>query len=86
MFKYKPGIGVSYVRQGSIYFASRSYREQPKKVRRKIDALCRTCAGEHWQALFEFVTTDDTATAICMRHFIGKTTLWRIVKKYYESY
>ncbi len=85
-FRFKPGICVPYERQGVVYFTSRTYRDQPERVKRKIEGLCRTCAGEYWRALFEFVTTDESATKICMEHYIGRATLFRAVKKYYESF
>ena len=42
--------------------------------------------GEYYQALFEFVTTDASATALAMRHHMDKTTLYRKVRKYYENF
>ena len=39
-----------------------------------------------YQALFEFVTTDATATAVCMKHCLSKSTLHRMVRRYYEDF
>ena len=58
MFRYKKSVPVSYERQGYIYFASRLYRELTEEQQRKLLNLCLQCGGEHYQALFEFVTTD----------------------------
>ena len=38
------------------------------------------------QGLFEFVTTDAGATAVCMKHFLSRSTLERAVRRYYESF
>ena len=86
MFRFKRGVKVSYTRQGYIYFASRRYRELPEEERKRIRALCEEHGGEHCAALFEFVTTDATATAVTMKYFISRATLYRVVRKYYEGF
>lgn len=86
MFRYKTGIGVSYNRQGYIYFASRMYRELPEGKRRKLEALCRRCGGESWQALLAFVTSDAGADAVCDRHYLSRSTLHRMVRRYYREF
>lgn len=86
MFRYKKSVPVSYERQGYIYFASRLYRELTEEQQRKLLNLCLQCGGEHYQALFEFVTTDTKATALSMKHFLSKKTLYRAVRKYYENF
>ena len=70
-------------------FSEVFFLDLPEKAERQeaIWRLCRAAGGEHAEALFEFVTTQDTATAICQRHFIAsRTSLYRVVKKFYESW
>ena len=55
-------------------------------AQQKILNLCLEPGGEYYQALFEFVTTDASATALAMRHHMDKTTLYRKVRKYYENF
>ena len=86
MFKYKPGISVSYARQGYIYFKSLSYNTLSRSEREAIDELCLRVGGEHREALFTFVTTDTSATKICMENYLSKATLYRLVKRYYEEF
>lgn len=86
MFRFKSGVNVDYNRQGYIYFASLQYKALPPEDQKKILNLCLECGGEYYRALFEFVTTDTTATAIALKHYISKQTLYRAVKKYYESF
>lgn len=87
MFRYKRGIDVSYEKQGYIHFCCRRFPELTAERQEAIWRLCRAAGGEHAEALFEFVTTQDTATAICQRHFIAsRTSLYRVVKKFYESW
>ena len=75
MFRYKKSIPVSYERQGYIYFTSLLYRELPEGAQRKILNLCLEAGGEYYQALFEFVTTDAGAQAVCLRHHLSPSTL-----------
>lgn len=87
MFRYKRGINVPYEMQGYIHFCCRRFYDLPTQRQDAIWDLCRKAGGEHTDALFEFVTTQDTATAICQRHFIAsRTSLYRVVKRFYESW
>ena len=86
MFRYKRGVNVDYDRQGYIYFLSRRFNELSPAGQEKIRTLCRLYGGDHSGALFEFVTTDATATAIALTHYISKETLYRAVKRYYENF
>lgn len=86
MFRFKSGIRADYNRQGYIYFLSRRYKDLPPEDQSKIKNLCRECGGEHHRALFEFVTTDTTATALSLKYYISRATLYRAVQKYYEGF
>lgn len=86
MFRYKKALGVSYERQGYIYFLSRRYAELPAWQQERIRQLCDEAGGEYSAALMEFVTTDRGATEICMEHYLSEATLHRLVKKYYEGF
>ena len=77
---------MSYERQGYIYFKSRRYSDLCEDEQRKIVDLCIKSGGENYKALFEFVTSDATATQVSMKYYIGKATLYRMVKRYYESF
>lgn len=86
MFRFKRSLPVGYNRQGYIYFKSLLYRELGERDRERIAGLCRECGGESWRALLEFVTTDATATQICLKHYISQSTLERMVKRYYMRF
>lgn len=86
MFRFKSGVRADYNRQGYIYFLSRRYKELPDEDQKKIKALCLKFGGEHHRALFEFVTTDTTATALSLKYYISRATLYRAVRKYYEGF
>ena len=86
MFRYKRGVKVRYNRQGYIYFSSLLYRELPQEKRIIIDELCKKCGGDYEQALKRYVTTNASVTQITMENYISKSQLYRVVKKYYESF
>ena len=86
MFRFKKAIPVDYDTQGYIYFYSRRYRSLPAGAKRKIEGVCMTAGGEHYQALLEFVTTDTGAAAICARHYLSQSTLERAVRRYYIEF
>lgn len=86
MFRFKKSIPVGYDLQGYIYFASRLYRHLPPARKKQILNLCTQAGGEYYQALFEFVTTDAGAAAVCAKHFLSQSTLERIVRRYYIAF
>ena len=87
MFRYKKSIPVPYERQGYVFFVSKLYKELPPAAQQKIVNLCLECGGENYRALFEFVTTDAGAVAVCMKHYIAsETTLYRMVREYYQKF
>lgn len=85
-FKFKQSIPVGYETQKQIYRISRGYRCLPLTQRKKIDRLCISAGGESAEALKEFVTTDAGATAVCGKYFLSKSTLVRIVRRYYIAF
>lgn len=85
-FRFKKSVKVDYNMQGYIYFTSRLYKRLPEREQRKILNLCLEAGGEYYQALFEFVTSDVGATAVCMKHFLSQSTLERVVRKYYSLF
>lgn len=86
VFRFKQGIKVSYKRQGYIYFTSLRYDELDEDKQRKIRKLCRECGGVHSKALFKAVTTETPDDLICDTHYIGKSTLYRMKREYYERF
>ena len=83
MFRFKQSVPVGYDLQGYIYFRSKLYSSLDQEAQKRILALCTEAGGEYYQALFEFVTSDVGATAVCRKHFLSQSTLERIVRRYY---
>lgn len=86
MYRYKKSVPVDYDTQAYIYYKSLMYRKLPKKDRELIGRLCEAAGGEHAAALLDFVTTKKDATYICREHYISRSTLERVVRKYYVAY
>ena len=60
---------------------------QSPEVQQKIINLCAQIGGEHYAALFEVMTCPDlSVAAVAMRHYIDESTLYRLRKKFYESW
>lgn len=86
MYRYKKSVGGSYEWQGYIYFTSLRFNELGERRQERIKNLCREVGGEYERALFEFVTTDSSATAICIKYSLGRSTLYRVVGDYYKYF
>lgn len=86
MFRFRRGIDVGYDWQGYIFFYSRLARRLGGEAERRVLNLCIKCGGEHYRALYEYVTSDRGAVAVCMRHYLGEATLYRLVGRYYEEF
>lgn len=86
MFRIKKSIPLSRDRQGYVYFRSRMYAELSEGRKEIIRALCAAAGGDYAQAVLEFVTTDEGATAICLRHHLSRETLDRCVRRYYLAF
>lgn len=86
MFRFKKSVPVDYDTQGYIYFRSKLYRSLGQREQNRILRICTEAGGEHYQALFEFVTTNMGATAVCRKHFLSQSTLERIVRRYYKLF
>ena len=85
--RFRKSIPLPRERQFFIMGVSQDYRNQPEKVRGRIDALCRACCPGHAEAFRRYVTSEDPATAVIMEWFIASnTTLDRAVRKYFEAF
>ena len=83
MFRFKRSIPLDYNAQGYIYFRSLRYRGLPEREKKKIRDLCAAAGGEYQEAVLAFVTGEEGANAIYQRYYISRSTLERMVRKYY---
>lgn len=85
-YRHKKSVRRSKEEQQYIYAVSRMYQRLHPTQKEEIRALCQEAGGEYCHALFLFVTTDRTATSICMECAVSPATLYRAVTKYYEAF
>ena len=83
MFRFHKSVPVPYDRQGYIYFSAKRYKFLPEREKEKIRAVCQEAGGEYGKALLEYMTTDAEPAAVCRRHYISRSTLDRMVRRYY---
>lgn len=85
-FRFKRSVPVPYDEQGYIFFQSRRYKRLEPAEQQQILDLCMEAGGEHYKALFDFVTEGTGAVAVCAKHYISQSTLERIVRRYYLAF
>ena len=83
MYRYNKTISVPYLRQGLIYFWSHNYAALSEKEKNMVKRICRKAGGEYEDALLAYMTTNASSAKVCMDHFIERSHLFRIVRKYY---
>ena len=76
-----------YMPQKDLLFPWRTVGENvalPLEIQGELTRAERRDRAE--AALFEFVTTDAGAQAVCLRHHLSPSTLERAVRRYYEAF
>lgn len=86
MFRFKRSVKATYNQQGFIYFYSKRFAELTPEKQKTIKTICREAGGDYSAAVLEAVTTERSATAICMRHNLSESTLERAVRRYYALF
>lgn len=86
--KFKSGsrYGIPEEKQGLIYFTCVNYRDRPENLQHLIMNLCLEIGGEHYQALFEAVTTRRNILPVASDHYMDESTLWRLCRDFYREY
>lgn len=85
-FKKRRGIKLPYRRQGLIAFTCWNYDVQPDDMKKRIRDMCDQIGGEYADALFEVLTTEQSVTAVALKHYISKMQLYNLRVKFYESW
>lgn len=85
-FRFHPSMGLSYERQGYIYFVCRSYsrlcRDDQERIRRAAD----NCCGEYADAVMRLVTSGDSYQRVAGEHYLSTNTLYRAVTEFYKAF
>ncbi len=85
-FKYRKKIRRSYIEQGTVFFTCRRYDKLDRGEREKIDALIYRAGGEYANPLRAYLLTDAGWTEVCQKYYISDATLYRAVRRFYESW
>jgi hypothetical protein len=81
-----PQVKRSYDEQGYIFFFTRLYPQLPQEDRECIENLCKSIAGDSWEALLEFIRSDDYKTKVSLDHNVSCRTLIRWQAEYYTRF
>ena len=92
-FKPRSGLykkGLSYDKQGAIYFACKHYftlftAEEQERFRRLLFE-CGKRKQNNFNALFEYVTCELTAREVCEIYNIGKSNFYRYLDDFYLNF
>lgn len=85
-FKKLRGVPLSEERQGLIRYTCLTYAEQTPRIQRKIQRLCKECAGAHSAALFDVMCTKKSITSIALAHFVSESDLYRFRQAFYRAW
>lgn len=82
-------LKMSYEKQQKIYITCRNYYKQPPKVRERIARLCSAVAKgdeNNRNALFKVLTTETPIWRIAEEHYMSKTLLYELRRRFYELF
>lgn len=88
-FREIRGIGVSYKKQGLIFFTLQNYRDQPKNVKNRIRELIRDAAEgnrAYEAALWDWLIGSSTAQQAAEEHYVRLQTLVEMRNKIYRAW
>ena len=85
-FKKLRGVDLPEEQQGLIRYTCLTWEAQPQHVQKKIRRLCDKCGGAESAALWEVMCTRRSITAIAQAHFLSESALYRMCKRFFESW
>lgn len=88
-FREIRNIGVSYKKQGQIFFTLQNYRDQPKNVKNRIRELIMEAAEgnrAYEAALWDWLIGSSTAQQAAEEHYVRLQTLVEMRNKIYRAW
>ena len=85
-FRKLQGVQLTEEKQGFIRYMCLNEESLPTRMREKIRRHCDTVGGAYTDALWEAMCTNRSIRAIAMDHYISESLLYRLRKKFYESW
>ena len=87
MFKKRRGINIPYNKQGLIYFNCMNFNDMPEHIQNKIKKLCDEVGKEYSEVVFQVVTnSNETIRSLAIKYHTSEMSLYRLRKKFYESW
>lgn len=88
-FREIRNIGVSYKKQGQIFFTLQNYKEQPQNVKRRIrEMIMEASEGNraYEAALWDWLIGSSTAQQAAEEHYVRLQTLVEMRNKIYRAW
>lgn len=85
-FRYHKGMGLSYDRQGFIYFTLRHFDELPQADRDRIAETARTVCNGFEDLVLDYCTSDLDYKAACHKHHTAESVLYRYLARFYRAF
>lgn len=85
-FKMLSSVEKSYEEQGEIFFLCRNFEKQERKIRERIQRLCKEAAGEYAPALLCYLTTSASWQQVTREYAISDSTLNRCRRDFYARW
>ena len=85
-FRYHRGMGLSYERQGYVYFVCRSFSRLGKRQQARILKHAESVCGDHAAAVIALVTSGDSYKRVAGEHYVSVNTLYRAVTRFYKKF
>lgn len=82
-FKKLRGVNLPVEKQLLIRAICLNYKDRPQWEQKKIVRLCEECGGVYAAALFDTMTTDQSITAISLKHHVSESMLYDMRRKFY---
>lgn len=87
MFKMKRGIGLSYKKQGLIYFMCANFHSLGRKEKTRILAVVTEVGKGEADALFCLLTKPEmNVLGVSMKYCVSEKRLYALRKRFYEEY
>ena len=85
-FVFKKSYGMSYRKQGYIFFCCQNYAKLSPRMQKKVLRICDSVAGELSKALFEAMTSETVPELIAAKHFISTKKMYQLIQEFFKNW
>ncbi len=80
------GVPLPYEKQVYIRSVCLLHKEQPQRIREKIQRLCKQCGGVYSAALFDMMCTKKSVLQISMEHSVSESVLYDLRRAFFMAW